>query len=80
MLFFISLVHPEAGFHQPYSVSPEARRIGPMGRLFITIISSIAELERSLILDRINAGMACQARRFVPHPLLLRRLNLIGLG
>ena len=30
---------------------------GPMGRLFITLIGSIAELERSLIVERIRAGM-----------------------
>ena len=30
---------------------------GSMGRMFITIISSIAELERSLIIERIKAGM-----------------------
>ena len=30
---------------------------GAMGRMFITLISSIAELERSLIIERIKAGM-----------------------
>ena len=30
---------------------------GAMGRMFITLISSIAELERSLIVERIKAGM-----------------------
>jgi DNA invertase Pin-like site-specific DNA recombinase len=30
---------------------------GPMGRMFITMIGSIAELERSLIVERIRAGM-----------------------
>jgi len=30
---------------------------GAMGRMFITIISSIAELERSVIIERIKAGM-----------------------
>jgi DNA invertase Pin-like site-specific DNA recombinase len=30
---------------------------GPMGRLFLTIISSIAELESDLIRERIRAGM-----------------------
>jgi DNA invertase Pin-like site-specific DNA recombinase len=30
---------------------------GPMGRMFITLIGSIAELERSLIVERIRAGM-----------------------
>src|ERR1019366_2770383 len=30
---------------------------GPMGRLFLTIISSIAELESDLIKERIRAGM-----------------------
>jgi DNA invertase Pin-like site-specific DNA recombinase len=30
---------------------------GPMGRMFITLVGSIAELERSLITERIRAGM-----------------------
>ncbi len=30
---------------------------GPMGRMFIVLVSSIAELERSLIVERIKAGM-----------------------
>src|SRR5271168_279380 len=30
---------------------------GPMGRMFITLVGSIAELERSLIVERIKAGM-----------------------
>jgi DNA invertase Pin-like site-specific DNA recombinase len=30
---------------------------GPMGRMFITLVGSIAELERSLITERIKAGM-----------------------
>jgi DNA invertase Pin-like site-specific DNA recombinase len=30
---------------------------GPMGRMFVTLASSIAELERSLIVERIRAGM-----------------------
>ena len=34
---------------------------GPMGRMFLTMVGSIAELERSLIVERVKAGM----RRFV---------------
>ena len=30
-----------------------------MGRLFVTIISAIAELERSLVLERVKSGMRC---------------------
>ena len=30
---------------------------GPMGRMFITMVGSIAELERALIVERIRAGM-----------------------
>ena len=30
---------------------------GPMGRLFVTIISAIAELERSFVADRVKSGM-----------------------
>ena len=28
-----------------------------MGRLFVTIISAIAELERSLVVERVKSGM-----------------------
>jgi len=30
---------------------------GPMGRMFLTMVGSIAELERSILRDRIRAGM-----------------------
>jgi DNA invertase Pin-like site-specific DNA recombinase len=30
---------------------------GPMGHLFVTIISAIAELERSLVVERVKSGM-----------------------
>jgi len=30
---------------------------GPMGRMFLTVVGSVAELERSLIVERIKAGM-----------------------
>ena len=30
---------------------------GPMGRMFLTMVGSIAELEKSLIVERIKAGM-----------------------
>jgi DNA invertase Pin-like site-specific DNA recombinase len=30
---------------------------GPMGRMFVTLVGSIAELERSLIVERIKSGM-----------------------
>ena len=30
---------------------------GPMGRMFITLIGSIAELEKSILVERIRAGM-----------------------
>jgi DNA invertase Pin-like site-specific DNA recombinase len=30
---------------------------GPMGRLFVTIISAIAELERALVAERVKSGM-----------------------
>jgi hypothetical protein len=46
---------------------------GPMGRMFLTMVGSIAELKRSLIVERIEDGMrrakwgaavrACTARR-----------------
>jgi DNA invertase Pin-like site-specific DNA recombinase len=46
---------------------------GPLGRMFLTMVGSIAELKRSLIVERIKDGMrrakwgaavrACTARR-----------------
>lgn len=33
----------------------------PMGRLFLTIISAIAELERSLVIERVKSGMRLAA-------------------
>jgi DNA invertase Pin-like site-specific DNA recombinase len=30
---------------------------GPMGRMFVTLIGSIAELEKSMLVERIRAGM-----------------------
>jgi DNA invertase Pin-like site-specific DNA recombinase len=30
---------------------------GPMGRMFLTLVGSVAELEKSLIVERIKAGM-----------------------
>jgi len=30
---------------------------GPMGRMFITLVGSIAELEKSILVDRIKSGM-----------------------
>src|SRR5580692_5772177 len=45
---------------------------GPMGRMFITMVGSIAELERSLIVERIKAGMRrarMEGQRLGPAPL-----------
>ena len=39
---------------------------GPMGRLFLTLIASIAELEADLIKERIRAGMRRQEARRLP--------------
>jgi DNA invertase Pin-like site-specific DNA recombinase len=49
---------------------------GPMGRMFLTILGSIAELERSLIVERIRAGMRrakIEGRRLGRAPLNVDR-------
>lgn len=49
---------------------------GPMGRMFLTMIGSIAELERSLIVERIKAGMRrakIEGRRLGRAPLNVDR-------
>jgi DNA invertase Pin-like site-specific DNA recombinase len=53
---------------------------GPMGRMFITILGSIAELERSLIVERIRAGMRrakIEGRRLGRAPLVVDRVALV---
>ncbi len=47
---------------------------GAMGRMFVTIIGCIAELERSLIIERIKAGM--RRRRLEGLPLGRARLGI----
>jgi DNA invertase Pin-like site-specific DNA recombinase len=45
---------------------------GPMGRMFLTLLGSIAELERSFIVERIKAGMhraKLEGQRFGRQPL-----------
>jgi len=53
---------------------------GPMGRMFITMVGSIAELERSLIVERIKAGMRrakIEGRRLGRAPLDVDRDALV---
>jgi DNA invertase Pin-like site-specific DNA recombinase len=53
---------------------------GPMGRMFITMIGSIAELERSLIVERIKAGMRrakIEGRRLGRAPLDVDRAAIV---
>jgi DNA invertase Pin-like site-specific DNA recombinase len=53
---------------------------GPMGRMFITLVGSIAELERSLITERIKAGMRrarLEGQRFGRAPLDIDRDALV---
>ena len=53
---------------------------GPMGRMFITLVGSIAELERSLIVERIRAGMRrakIEGRRLGRAPLSVDRNALV---
>lgn len=53
---------------------------GPMGRMFLTMVGSIAELERSLIVERIKAGMRrakIEGRRLGRAPLDVDRDGLV---
>ena len=53
---------------------------GPMGRMFFTMVGSIAELERSLIVERIKAGMRrakIEGRRLGRAPLDVARKALV---
>ena len=53
---------------------------GPMGRMFITMVGSIAELERSLIVERIKAGMRrarMEGQRLGRAPLDIDRTALV---
>jgi DNA invertase Pin-like site-specific DNA recombinase len=53
---------------------------GPMGRMFVTLIGSIAELERSLIVERIRAGMRrakLEGRRLGRVPLDVNRSAIV---
>ena len=53
---------------------------GPMGRMFLTMVGSIAELERSLIVERIKAGMRrarIEGRRLGRTPLDVNRDALV---
>jgi DNA invertase Pin-like site-specific DNA recombinase len=53
---------------------------GPMGRMFLTMVGSIAELERSLIVERIKAGMRrakIEGRRLGRAPLNVDRNALV---
>ena len=53
---------------------------GAMGRMFVTIIGYIAELERSLIIERIKAGMRRRRLEGLPMgraPLAIDRQSLI---
>ena len=53
---------------------------GPMGRMFLTMLGSIAELERSLIVERIKAGMRrarLEGQRLGRAPLDINRDALV---
>jgi DNA invertase Pin-like site-specific DNA recombinase len=54
---------------------------GAMGRMFVTIIGCIAELERSLIVERIKAGMRRRRLEGLPlgrEPLAIDREALVS--
>jgi DNA invertase Pin-like site-specific DNA recombinase len=53
---------------------------GPMGRMFLTMVGSVAELERSLIVERIKAGMRrakIEGRRLGRAPLNVDRNAIV---
>jgi DNA invertase Pin-like site-specific DNA recombinase len=53
---------------------------GPLGRAMIVIVSAIAELERSLIVERVRAGMRrakLEGRRIVRAPLDIDREQVV---
>ena len=54
---------------------------GPLGRAIVVIISAIAELERSLIVERVRAGMRrakLEGRRIGRSPLNVDKTALVG--
>jgi DNA invertase Pin-like site-specific DNA recombinase len=54
---------------------------GPVGRAMLTIIGAIAELERSLIVERVKAGMRrakLEGRRIGRAPLLINREQVVA--
>jgi DNA invertase Pin-like site-specific DNA recombinase len=53
---------------------------GPMGRMLLTMVGSIAELERSLIVERVKAGMRrarLDGKRLGRAPLSVDRIALV---
>lgn len=53
---------------------------GPMGRMFITLIGSIAELEKSILVERIRAGMRrarMEGQRLGRAPLNIDRAAIV---
>lgn len=53
---------------------------GPMGRMFITLISSIAELEKSILVERIRSGMRrarMEGQRLGRAPLNIDRVAVV---
>ena len=53
---------------------------GPMGRMFITLIGSIAELEKSILVERIRAGMRrarMEGQRLGRAPLNVDRVGIV---
>jgi DNA invertase Pin-like site-specific DNA recombinase len=53
---------------------------GPLGRAMLTIIGAIAELERSLIVERVKAGMRrakLEGRRIGRAPLIINREQVV---
>jgi DNA invertase Pin-like site-specific DNA recombinase len=53
---------------------------GPMGRMFVTLIGSIAELEKSILVERIRAGMRrarMEGQRLVRAPLDIDRAAIV---
>jgi DNA invertase Pin-like site-specific DNA recombinase len=77
---FLSLLDELGRLHVEFiSFREQLDTGGPLGRAVVTIISAIAELERSLIIERVRAGMRrarLEGRRIGRRPLEIDRAAL----
>jgi DNA invertase Pin-like site-specific DNA recombinase len=78
---FLEIIDELSSVNIEFVAAREAIDIsGPMGRMFLTMVGSIAELERSLIVERIKAGMRrakMEGRKLGRAPLSVDRNALV---